>query len=134
GGMAQALTTAELLAPAVVDALAAGGDHARADAYLHRFDRRRRALLRDYLLLTRFMLFLVRHPPLARATLRLMRATPRLMSHLTGVAGGTRRLLPALRLRDPPRDAGVQPARAERLDARPGPAASVPTGGAEVLH
>ena len=91
GGMAQALLTAELLAPFVARALADGG--ARGDRWLARFDRRRRALLRDYHLLTRFVLFLIGRPRLARTMLRLMRANPRLMAHLIGVAGGVRRLI-----------------------------------------
>ena len=49
GGMAQALLTAELLAPFVTKALADGGT--RGDRWLRRFDRQRRALLRDYHLL-----------------------------------------------------------------------------------
>jgi flavin-dependent dehydrogenase len=91
GGMAQALLTAELLAPLAQQALADGG--ARGDRWLARFDRRRRALLRDYHLLTRFVLFLIARPRLARATLRLMQRNPRLMAHLIGVAGGVRRLI-----------------------------------------
>jgi menaquinone-9 beta-reductase len=90
GGMAQALLTAELLAPFVQKALADGG--ARGDRWLRRFDRGRRALLRDYQLLTRFVLFLVARPRLARTMLRLMRGNPRVMSHLIGVAAGCRRL------------------------------------------
>ncbi len=91
GGMAQALMTAELLAPLAHRALADGG--ARGDRWLARFDRRRRALLRDYHLLTRFVLFLVARPRLARTMLKLMRGNPRLMAHLIGVAGGVRRLI-----------------------------------------
>jgi 2-polyprenyl-6-methoxyphenol hydroxylase-like FAD-dependent oxidoreductase len=91
GGMAQALLTAELLAPFVQKALADGG--ARGDRWLSRFDRQRRALLRDYHLLTRFVLFLIARPRLARTMLRLMKKNPRLMAHLIGVAGGVRRLI-----------------------------------------
>ena len=91
GGMAQALLTAELLATFIPGALADGG--ARGDRWLRRFDRRRRALLRDYQLLTRFVLFLIGRPRLARTMLRLMRASPRAMSHLIGVAGGVRAAL-----------------------------------------
>jgi flavin-dependent dehydrogenase len=91
GGMAQALLTAELLAPFARTALADGG--ARGDRWLARFDRRRRALLRDYHWLTRFVLFLIARPLLARTMLRLMKKNPRVMSHLIGVAGGVRRLI-----------------------------------------
>ena len=91
GGMAQALLTAELLATFIPGALADGG--ARGERWLRRFDRRRRALLRDYRLLTRFVLFLIGRPRLARTMLRLMRGNPRLMAHLIGVAGGVRRLI-----------------------------------------
>jgi flavin-dependent dehydrogenase len=97
GGMAQALLSAELLASFVPHALGGGAarDGAGRDGWLRAFDRRRRALLRDYRILTRFVLFLVDRPVLARAMLRLMRRSPRLMSHLIGVAGGVTRLLPA---------------------------------------
>jgi 2-polyprenyl-6-methoxyphenol hydroxylase-like FAD-dependent oxidoreductase len=91
GGMAQALLTAELLAPLAQRAITDGG--ARGDRWLASFDRRRRALLRDYTLLTRFVLFLVARPRLARTMLRLMRSSPRMMAHLIGVAGGVRRLI-----------------------------------------
>ncbi|MEA2696314.1 MAG: hypothetical protein QOI66_585 [Myxococcales bacterium] len=94
GGMAQALLSAELLAAAVPDILASGqsGRQVDSDLWLARFDRRRRRLLRDYQRLTRLLLFLIARPALARATLRLMAGTPRLMSHLIGVAGGVRGL------------------------------------------
>jgi flavin-dependent dehydrogenase len=91
GGMAQALLTAELLAPMAQAAIADGG--ARGDRWLARFDRRRRALLRDYTILTRFVLYLIARPRLARTMLRLMRSSPRVMAHLIGVAGGVRRLI-----------------------------------------
>ncbi len=82
GGIAHALVTAERLAPHVRRALAEG------DAPLARFDRERRRLLRAHAFLTSGLLALVRRPPLARATLALMRAQPRLMSRLLGVAAG----------------------------------------------
>jgi hypothetical protein len=66
---------------------------------LQEFDRRRRTLLRDTSLLTRFVLGMARRPFWARQTLRLMHASPDLYGHLVGVAGGTRPLLPARRLR-----------------------------------
>ena len=89
-GMAQALLSAELLAAMVAR-------EGRLDASwdtLEEFDRRRRALLRDTSLLTRFVLGMARRPFWARQTLRLMNASPDLYGHLVGVAGGTRPLLP----------------------------------------
>ena len=89
-GMAQALLSTELLAGTI----ARGG---KLDAHfdtLEDFDRRRRALLRDTSLLTRFVLGMARRPFWARQTLRLMNAQPELYGHLVGVAGGTRSLLP----------------------------------------
>jgi menaquinone-9 beta-reductase len=82
GGLAHALVTAELLASVVPRALAEG------DVWLRRFDRDRRRLLRAPALLTGALLALVRRPPLARATLRLMRAWPRAMRRLLRVAAG----------------------------------------------
>lgn len=89
GGMAQALLSAELLAPYLPRALAN-----RDDEWLWRFDRRRRGMLRDYVWLTRFMVQAARRPVLARATLRAMRASPVVMRHLVGVAAGLRRITP----------------------------------------
>jgi menaquinone-9 beta-reductase len=87
GGMAQALLSAELCARHLPRAL--DGD----DEHLLRFDRRRRRLLRDYVLLTEGLLYAARRPTLARATLRAMRASPALMRHLVAVAAGLRRLV-----------------------------------------
>lgn len=87
GGMAQALLSAELLVGFLPRALAS-----RDDEWLWRFDRQRRRLLRDYVLLTAFTVQLARRPELARAMLRFMRASPAFMRHLVGVAGGLRRL------------------------------------------
>jgi flavin-dependent dehydrogenase len=88
GGMTQAMLCAELLAahtPRLLD-----GDLAAFRA----FDRERNALLRDYRVLTQLVLALARRPAVARATVRLLGATPRLFAHLIGVAGGARRLVP----------------------------------------
>jgi menaquinone-9 beta-reductase len=90
GGMAQALLTAELLAAYAPRIIAEG------DVWLGRFDRERCALLRDYELLTRGVVALSAHPRLARLAVRLLRASPGVFSHLVGVAGGVRPLLPAL--------------------------------------
>ena len=82
GGIAHALVTAERLAAVIPRALAEG------DAPIARFDRERRRLLRAHDWLTRALVFLVDRPLLARATMRGMRATPRLMSALLGIGGG----------------------------------------------
>lgn len=81
--MAQALLSARLLAAHAPTALAApDGDS------LLGFDRARNRLLRDYRLLTRLVLQLADHPPLARAAVRLLDAQPALFSHLLGVSSG----------------------------------------------
>jgi flavin-dependent dehydrogenase len=87
-GMAQALLSAELLATVCARGRALGWET------LEEFDRRRRILLRDTVLLTRMVLGLARRPFLARHTLRLMRAQPPLYRHLVAVAGGVRPLVP----------------------------------------
>jgi flavin-dependent dehydrogenase len=56
GGMTQALESAELLARYVPRMIEEG------DAWLAEFERRRRALLSDYVLMTRGLLWLERHP------------------------------------------------------------------------
>jgi len=82
GGIAHALVTAERLAHAVPRILADG------DAGLVEFDRERRDLLRAHDWLTRALVRVVGRPRLARATLRGMRAFPRVMRALMGVGGG----------------------------------------------
>jgi 2-polyprenyl-6-methoxyphenol hydroxylase-like FAD-dependent oxidoreductase len=88
GGIAQALVTAELLAGYIVR-------HGLGNqSWLSPFDRNRRAVLRDYVRLTGSLLWLTGHPRLARHAVRLASRRPRIVSHLVGVAGGTRSLLP----------------------------------------
>ena len=82
GGVAHALVTAERLATVVPRFLAEG------DPWLRRFDADRARLLRAPALLTDGLLALVSRPVLARATLRVMRAWPRVMRRLLGVAAG----------------------------------------------
>jgi menaquinone-9 beta-reductase len=82
GGLAHALVTAERLAAVVPRALAEG------DGWLRRFDGERRRLLRAPTLLTAGLLAIVRRPRLARATLGVMRAQPRLMGRLLRIAAG----------------------------------------------
>ena len=88
-GMAQALLAAELLAQHLTTS-----SFDASDQRLREFDRARTRLLADSVLLTRFVLALTRHPRLARASLHVMRAVPALYSHMVGVAGGSRTLLP----------------------------------------
>jgi menaquinone-9 beta-reductase len=84
GGLAHAFVTAERLAAYVPRALAQGD----VDAWLRRFDRERRRLLRAPTWLTAGLVAVVGRPRLARATLKVMRAQPRLMRYLLGVAAG----------------------------------------------
>ncbi len=87
GGMTHALECAELLAryvPRVID---------EGDTWLAEFESRRRTLLFDYALLTRGLLWLERHPGWIGPALSALKAWPALLSHLVGVAGGTRSLL-----------------------------------------
>ena len=91
GGMTHALESAELLARHAPRAFAEG------DAWLAQFERRRRALLLDYAILTRGLLWLARHPAAIGMALSALEAWPGVMSHLVGVAGGTRSLLGARR-------------------------------------
>ena len=94
-GMAQALQSAELLAEALVRPTLAGvGRFDPSDDVLVAFDHRRRALYRDAAALTRLVLTLVRHPPLARGAFHVLPRWPALFSHLVGVAAGTRPFVP----------------------------------------
>src|SRR5260370_19482843 len=74
GGMAQALVTAELLAGAAIAAL--GGGKSDGDAWLARFDRRRRRVLRDYPPLTHLLFFLFSRPAPSPSTPRLSPPSP----------------------------------------------------------
>ena len=89
GGMTHALECAELLARHAPRAIDEG------DGWLGAFERRRRALLFDYALLTRGLLELARHPVAIGLVLAALEAWPGVMSHLVGVAGGTRSLFGA---------------------------------------
>jgi menaquinone-9 beta-reductase len=92
GGIAQALATAERLAHYL-----GTHDPAMSDVWLRAFERDRHAILRDYRRLTRGVLTLARRPRLARAVLATLSHMPALFSHLVGVSGGTRALLPRRR-------------------------------------
>lgn len=90
GGIAHALVTAEHLAAAVPGYLTGG------DARLAQFDRARRRLLRAHDRLTRALVFVVRHPTLAHATLLGMRAAPFVMRRLVAIAAGVAIQPPAI--------------------------------------
>jgi flavin-dependent dehydrogenase len=87
GGMTQALITAELLARYVPDR------RSPDDSWLWKFERERRALLLDYRLLTRMILWLADHPRFAEPLLLILNALPAFLSHAIGVSGGVRRLV-----------------------------------------
>lgn len=87
GGIAQALMTAELLARYVPDRLDSD------DSWLWEFERDRRALLSDYRILTRMVLWLAGHPQLGERLLLVVKALPACFSHLIGVSAGVRRLV-----------------------------------------
>jgi 2-polyprenyl-6-methoxyphenol hydroxylase-like FAD-dependent oxidoreductase len=86
GGITQALQTAELLAAHASKKL--GTD----EEWLFEFDKQRSALLRDYAILTRIVLWLVDHPQISHWALTNLNGFPALFSHLIGVAGGVKRL------------------------------------------
>jgi menaquinone-9 beta-reductase len=85
GGITQALQAAELLATYVPVKLGTDED------WLWEFDGERHALLRDYEIMTRLVLWLSDHPPLARWALFGLSRCPSLFSHLLGVSGGMKR-------------------------------------------
>jgi flavin-dependent dehydrogenase len=97
GGISQALLSAELLASRLPAALS-GSDSDYDGEWLLEFDRRRRALLRDYRWLTAGLVEVARVPVLARAMLHAMRARPAFMRHMVAVAAGLR---PLIGLRSP---------------------------------
>jgi flavin-dependent dehydrogenase len=84
GGMSHALESAELLAAYAPHAL-----DQRAPV-LAEFDRQRRALHADCAMLTGGLLWLSRHPRFIGLALAGLRTRPALLSHLVGVAAGTR--------------------------------------------
>lgn len=95
-GMSHALLSAELLAAAIARPPAPHkpADLRAGDDVIEEFDRRRGASYREAVLFSNLVLQLVRRPRVARGSFRLMRAVPSLFSHLIGVAGGVRPLLP----------------------------------------
>jgi hypothetical protein len=63
------------------------------DSWLWKFERARRAILLDYRILTRMILWLADHPRLAEPLLLFLNALPAFFSHVIGVSGGVRRLV-----------------------------------------
>jgi 2-polyprenyl-6-methoxyphenol hydroxylase-like FAD-dependent oxidoreductase len=89
-GMAHALVTAELLSKYVAQ------ERIPQDAWMWKFERERRAIMRDNEILTSASLWLTRHPRIAAGAFQALRVVPQLFSHLISVSGGTRRLWGAL--------------------------------------
>jgi flavin-dependent dehydrogenase len=110
GGMTQALMTAELLDRYIPERVS------QDDSWLWKFERARRALLFDYRILTRMVLWLADHPRLGQRLLWIMDALPSFFSHLIGVLGGVRRLVafPWSRSLDFNAIAGIKPVLAPR--------------------
>jgi flavin-dependent dehydrogenase len=120
GGMTQALMTAELLDRHIPDRVS------EDDSWLWKFERARRALLFDYRILTRMVLWLADHPRLGQRLLWSMGALPSFFSHVIGVSGGVRRLVtfPWSRSLDFNALAGVKPV----LTPRSSESGSISTG------
>ncbi len=93
GGMTQALMTSELLAQMIVRGLAEDREWLSDDSWMAAFDRRRRAMLRDYQIVTRMVLWLADHPRIAARAFSAVRSWPTFLSHLIGVTSGARGLL-----------------------------------------
>lgn len=82
GGMTHALLAAELLAKAVAHQFGKG------QGWLAQFDHKRRAMLRDFQLLTRLLVTLTRHPACLAGALRGLRSSPAMFSRLLGISAG----------------------------------------------
>lgn len=85
-GMAQAIASAELLSKYVAQ------NEVPQEAWMWKFERERRSLLRDREIVTAAILWLSRHPRLAAGAFQAMRATPMVFSHIVSVCGGAREL------------------------------------------
>jgi 2-polyprenyl-6-methoxyphenol hydroxylase-like FAD-dependent oxidoreductase len=96
GGMTQALVSAEILTRHVSQGVE------QFDARMLAFERERKSFLRDYSILTHAVLWLADHPRLAERSLSVLRGWPGLFSHLIGVSGGVRRLIPGRSFRPSP--------------------------------
>ncbi len=86
GGMAQALMTAELFAHYLSSARAA--NEISDPTWLWKFERDRRAMLRNYRAVTRMTLWLAGHRRLAHGAVLSLRLWPALFSRLLGICGG----------------------------------------------
>lgn len=84
GGMTHALLTAELLAQHITR-----GDQ-KSDDWIASFERERRRQLIDFARVTRVLLGLARYPWMAARILTVAAKFPFILSHLAGVAAGTR--------------------------------------------
>jgi len=85
-GMAQALATAELLSKYVTQY------ELPEEIWMRKFERERRAMMRDSRIVTNAALWLASHPRVASGAYQAMRAAPALFQHFVGVCGGARRL------------------------------------------
>ena len=85
-GMAQALATADLLSKYVTQS------GLREEVWMRKFERERRAMMRDTRIVTTAALWLANHPRVASGAYQTLRATPALFRHFVGVCGGARRL------------------------------------------
>jgi flavin-dependent dehydrogenase len=89
-GIAHAIVTAELLSKYVAR------QWVPQEKWMWKFERERRAMIRDNRVLTAAALWLARHPRVAVEVYRAMRATPPLFSHLISASCGAGRLWGAL--------------------------------------
>ena len=85
-GMAQALASAEILCKYIAQ------DQVPQEEWMWKFERERRAMVRDVRMLTAGALWLARHPRVANAAYQSMRAVPRVFSHLVSASCGVRSL------------------------------------------
>jgi hypothetical protein len=84
--MAQAIATAELLSAYVAQ------KDVSQEAWMWKFERERRAMLRGREIATTAILWLATHPRLGVGAFQAMRATPMVFSHIVSVCGGAREL------------------------------------------
>ena len=89
-GMSLALSMAELAARAILDARAG---HATVAAAFRAYERGRARLFRDHAILTHGLVFLARHPWLARRAVARLAKEPELFTRLLAVNDGRRSLV-----------------------------------------
>jgi flavin-dependent dehydrogenase len=85
-GIAHAIVTAELLSKYVVR------ERVPQETWMWKFERERDGIMRDNKTLTAVALWLANHPRVAAGAYQVMRATPRLFSHLISASCGARPL------------------------------------------